>query len=155
MYNHLEMVHSCIKSDLFKTQARSDLRFPESNAVQAFLKSLWLLGALTCSRSEDGLSCWHGVKPPLNHSILKVINCCCILSLYTKQMVFLVVFEKRASSTHSNGTVCYIRVFVFSRCRGKICVTCLERSCTVGTSQMTGIVNCARPTWRNICTPTW
>ena len=26
--------------------------------------------ALTCSRREDGLSCRHGVKPPLTHSLL-------------------------------------------------------------------------------------
>ena len=36
-----------------------------SYAVQAFMKSLFLLEALTCSRREDGLSCRHGVKPPL------------------------------------------------------------------------------------------
>ena len=28
---------------------------------------IWLFEALTCSRREDGLSCRHGVKPPLFH----------------------------------------------------------------------------------------
>ena len=35
------------------------------------MKSLWLLQALTCSRHEDGVSCRHGVKPPLTHSLFK------------------------------------------------------------------------------------
>ena len=31
------------------------------------MKSWCLIEALTCSRREDGLSCRHGVKPPLTH----------------------------------------------------------------------------------------
>ena len=40
------------------------------------MKGLWLLGALTCSRREDGLSCRHGVKPPLTRitKIAKELN---------------------------------------------------------------------------------
>ena len=49
--------------------SNSSFRFLESScAVQAFMKSLWLLEALTCSRRKDGLSCRHGVKP-LTHSL--------------------------------------------------------------------------------------
>ena len=36
--------------------------------LQAFMRSLWLLEALTCSRREDGLS-GQGVKPPLARSL--------------------------------------------------------------------------------------
>ena len=32
-----------------------------------FIHHIWLFEALTCSRREDGLSCWHCVKPPLTH----------------------------------------------------------------------------------------
>ena len=38
--------------------------------LQAFMKSLWLLEASTCFRREDGLSCRHGVKPPLTPGCL-------------------------------------------------------------------------------------
>ena len=30
--------------------------------------------ALTCSRREDGLSCQHGVKPPLTHSLTHLVS---------------------------------------------------------------------------------
>ena len=51
-------------------QTRTHFRFLETRcAVQVFMKSLWLLEALTCSRHEDGLSCRHSVKLPLVHSL--------------------------------------------------------------------------------------
>ena len=37
----------------------------------------WPFEALTCSRSEDGLSCRHGVKPPLTHEC-HVVRCLCL-----------------------------------------------------------------------------
>ena len=49
---------------------QSELRLLESScSVQTFMKSLRLLEALTCSRREDGLSCRHGVNPPLTRSL--------------------------------------------------------------------------------------
>ena len=33
------------------------------------LNDEFLFDALTCSRHKDGLSCWHGVKPRLTHSL--------------------------------------------------------------------------------------
>ena len=63
--------------DPFKTvkPELSDLRFLKSTcAVQAFMKNLWLLEALTCSRREDDLSCRHGVKPPHTHTLTPSIN---------------------------------------------------------------------------------
>ena len=43
--------------------------------VQTFMKSLWFIfhEALTYSRREDDLSCWHGVKP-LTHSLIRHIS---------------------------------------------------------------------------------
>ena len=40
--------------------------------------SAWCFEALTCSRREDGLSCRHGVKPPLTHYFISIttINRC-------------------------------------------------------------------------------
>ena len=38
------------------------------------MKGLWLLETLTCSCREDGLSCRHGVKPPLTPSSLMSIG---------------------------------------------------------------------------------
>ena len=32
-----------------------------------------LAAAVTCSRREDGLSCRHGVKPPLTHSLTQLL----------------------------------------------------------------------------------
>ena len=37
---------------------------PASQELFFISQSSWV----SCSRREDGLSCWHGVKPPLTHS---------------------------------------------------------------------------------------
>ena len=53
---------------------RTCITLSPSQTVQTFIKILSLFQALTCSRCDNGLSCRHGVKPPLTHSILKLIN---------------------------------------------------------------------------------
>ena len=81
--------------DLFKTvkQTWSYISWKQLYCtVQAFMRSLWLLESvtcsrffffffffknkkkqktLTCSRREDGLSFWHSVKPPLIHFCMR------------------------------------------------------------------------------------
>ena len=65
------------------------------------MKRLRLLEALIYSRREDGLSCRHGVKPPLTHAI-PCAHCLC-MDLLEQTLFKMHISGQKSSEVSSNA----------------------------------------------------